>query len=48
MGSEICHFGLLNDLKRLQKDFMAVKKSRKFPSFVIYSCLKESALTAAN
>ena len=26
---------------------MAVKKSRKFPSFVIYSCLKESALTAA-
>lgn len=26
---------------------MAVKKWRKFPSFVIYSCLKESALTAA-
>ena len=26
---------------------MAVKKSRKFPSFVIYSCLNESALTAA-
>ena len=26
---------------------MAVKKSRKFPSFVIYSCLKESAFTAA-
>ena len=28
----------------LQKDFMSTKKSKKFPSFVVYSYLKESAL----
>ena len=30
----------------MQKDFMAVKKSRKFATYVIYSCLKESVFTA--
>ena len=29
-GSKICHFGLKYDLKELQKDLIAVKKSRKF------------------
>ena len=44
-GREICHFGLYKDLKRLQKDFMAVKKSRKFFAFVIYSLYKTSLST---
>ena len=43
---EICHFGLYYDLKGLQKDFMAVTKSRKFSGFMIYSHLKNSAFTA--
>ena len=29
-------FGLSNYLKGLQEDFMAAKKLRKFPSFMIY------------
>ena len=33
-GTEICHFGLLKDLKGLTRiNFIAEKKSRKFPGF---------------
>ena len=42
---EIFHFSLLNDLRGLQKDFVAVKKVRKFSGFMIYSCLKDTAFT---
>lgn len=37
---EICHFGLQNDLKGLKKDLMAMHKSRKFLSYVVYTYLK--------
>ena len=42
---EIFHFSLLNDLRGLQIDFVAVKKVRKFSGFMIYSCLKDTAFT---
>ena len=42
---EIFHFSLLSDLRGLQKDFVAVKKVRKFCGFMIYSCLKDTAFT---
>ena len=44
-GWEICHFGLQNDLKGLQKDLVAVKKSRKFSGLVFYPYLKDSDST---
>ena len=37
---------VLNDLKGLQKDFMAVRKSRKVSGFMIYLHLKNSAFKA--
>ena len=39
-GREICH------LPAFQRDFMAVKKSRKFSGFAIYYYCKDSAFTA--
>ena len=47
-GGESCHFGIYYVLKGLQKDFMAVKKSRKFSGFAIYSYFKDDAFTALN
>ena len=34
VAREVCHISLLKDLK-VNKDFMAVKKSRKLPGFEI-------------
>ena len=39
---EICHFGLSKDLRRIK----ALKKSKKFPCFMINLYLKYSAFTA--
>jgi len=39
-------FPFLRDLKGLTEEFMAVKKSRKFPSFEISSYFEDSAFTA--
>ena len=45
MGKSVISF-CKNDLKGLQKDFMAVKKLREHSGFVIYSHLKDSEFKA--
>ena len=45
-GREICHFSLQKGWKHLTDAFYGCAKSRKFSSSVIYSYVKDSAVTA--